>query len=579
MTVNLITTSTPEVFYNPVGSTTLVTVSLPSGVAVFSPVPRRPSVVEYKKRRHIVGQFSLPLIFTEFNTLFKSGITAPTVLPILTLNGGGAITTSRTPYYSFLHKVGTTLIHESDLSPAGVEVTATAQKFTWTLPATSPDSRVTHIRLYASDNGTLPRIVTDLTIGTVTYSDNTPTLALGATPQLSAGGITVQGNRGVPPYSRFIEMYHDRGWYAGNTLHPERIYFSEIGEPEAVGISSYISTRDGETVTGIRRLRDQLIIFCRTATYSIQGYSAADFVISKLSPSIGCLSHFAIVNIHNRLWFPSEDGVYTYDGSFKFQMEDLKTFWKDDFKIHKGEYLRCIAIDDRETQVYKLLIPKDVPPLSFYYIGAYTDLEPETGGGAGQPYWTIDQRNRRDSTLGYASDGNANEVVTGNCDGWMRRENVDGDADDDGDTLGKHLTIRHGHNLMSDPMGDDEEGKIFKPLYTSVESEFNAWILYALGGDEQAYLQIRPDNIKFFWKDSVAASYFTQNIDDVLYTYIPQTIHWHYPERVSGRGLTVEIQATAPIRMKYRGFGGVFGPGPASRPPSAQEAVPEEEEP
>jgi len=301
-------------------------------------------------------------------------------------------------------------------------------------------------------------------------------------------------------------------------------------------------------------------------------------VISKLSPSIGCISHFAIVNIHNRLWFPSEDGVYTYDGSFKFQMEDLKTLWKDDFKIHKGEYLKAIAVDDREMQVYKLLIPRNQLPLSLYYVGAYTDLEPETGGGAGQPYWTIDQRNRRDSTIGLASDGNSNEVITGNCDGWLRRENVDGDGDDDGDTLGKHLTIRHGHNLMGDPMGDEEEGKTFPKLHTSVESEATAWTLYALGGDEQAYLQVRPDNTTYFWKDSVSESYFSQTIDNVLYTYIPKTIHWHYPERVSGRGITVEIQANAPIRMKYRGYGGVWGPGPASRPPATATILPEEEE-
>jgi hypothetical protein len=308
-------------------------------------------------------------------------------------------------------------------------------------------------------------------------------------------------------------------------------------------------------VTGLKRLRDTLVVFCQRATYAIQGYSTADFVIHKISPSIGCLSHFAVVNIHNRLWFPAEDGVYTYDGGFTYQMQDLRDYFRDDYLANKAAYLDSIAVDDRNAQVYKLLVIRPTTPQSFYYVGDYQRV-----GAGTQPDWSTDVRAREDTGLGELSDGDSAEVYAGSCDGFLRKENIQANADDDGDSFAKAMIIRHGHMLMSDPGKSIEEGKTFVRLWTYMKSENNAWNLYLLGGDEEAWTGLDPDNVTRFWKDAVAAS--------ASAGYTPKTVHLHIPERVSGRGLTVKITASSPVGVVFRGYGGEYVPGPAYRRPA-----------
>lgn len=551
--MHLILTNEPKFKRRNYGSSTFTDVSLPSGVTQVSPAVR-PCFALYKRRTYIVGQFSSNLVWTEFSDLWASGIASTSTAPTATVGSGTGITAAGVRYrYTMKEMDGSTTVAESSLSNASVALSVTNKSIDVSgLPTTHANARVTHKGLYRSDNGGSYRLVANIALGTSTYSDTTATLSLGA--------IAPNANHGVPPYCKFVEVYHDRLWYAGDPSYKDRVWYSELGEGEAVGSLSYIATRDGEEVTGIKRCGDELVVFTPQSAYSIKGFTEADFTMKKLSPSVGCISHHSIVNIDETLFFASESGVYTYNGAFKFQMEDLRDYWRDAYSAAVTTYQDCIAIDDRYHRGYKLLIPASN---AFYYFGHY---DPVFRGE--QPYWVFDSRTRQDKTLGIltpSSGSHRYDQFVGSCDGYVRQDNVEAENDDDSDSAAKAMIIQTGAMLMGDPGGGIEEGKSFPELWTYVESESTAWRLQALGGDEDVVNHITADNSSHWWKDDRDATALTSG----GFIYTAASVHHHFPERVAGRALCLKITATSPVGFKYRGFGGVYGPGPAQRPPKS----------
>lgn len=545
--MHLFTTNAGKIYKRIPGSTSRSEISIP-GVSQVNPV-RYPDFGAYPLKRTVVitGQFNKNLIwFTDLEELHEVGIFGPLVAPITSFGTGEGIIAASAEYaYSFVHIDSRGVVRGEStksafsipLSPSGNDIVVSS------LPTSHPQSRVTHKRIYRRDNGRLARYLADVAIGTASYTDTTASLDLGA---------VAPDVRTFPPYCLFNEVYHDRQWYAGDPGHPDRVYYSELGQPEAVGAQSFIPTRDGEKVSGLARCGDELVVFCAQSMYSIQGYTSDDFRMRKISPSVGCISNAGIVNISETLYFPSEQGVQAYNGALKDMMEDLQTYWAADYSSNTEDYQQAVGVEDREYKLYRLLIPKSS---AFYYCGYYPPCQ-----RGEQPYWSIDAKARKDSGVGLLNPFNSfkSEVVAGSCDGHVRKENDSADSDDDGDSSGKATLIQTGAILFSDPGGDSLDGKSFPKLWSYVESENTAWTFYALGGEESVVSVGTPNNTSIHWKDDRAASAASGKS--------AATEHFHVPQKVSGRCLQVRIAVTGADRFAYRGFGGFYGPGAAGRP-------------
>lgn len=557
-------------FYNTLASAAQ-DISLPGGVTNNN---YRPCFAWYQGKTYITNQYSTALLVTEdagVAAVYKLGMTAPdaTFTPALSAQGTG-ITGNCIGKLTFVQKIGTYTIAESAASAASNTIALVNQGRRWApsgggnWPANPDSTRITHVRLYVSVDGNDFMLAAEVAaasfFGVATYDENTATSALGQ---------TIDDNLGFPSEAKtakYCEVYHDRMWYAATSTNAYRIYFSEVGQPEAVGPLSWIDTRDGEHITGIKRFRDTLLIFTRRATYEIQGFGPSDFVFSKISQDVGCISHWSAVNIYERLWFAATDGIYVYDGGFKLITKDVKKFYKDDYKAHAVAYENSIAENDLYWNGYKLLVDRQSGDRGFYWFGNYSGFEPALGGGGDQPIWSFDLRNRNDTTLAkYYDNTNGEQLLTGSTDGYTRRENVSTNFNDDGDSYNMKLTIQTGHHLMDDPGGDFEEGKSFTRLWTYVQSENNAWTLFVYGGDEEAS-SASTASTGNVWQDNVAASAETRVIGGSTYTYVPMTVHWHVPGKgATGRGITLKITCSSPNDFHYRGFGGNFGRGALKR--------------
>lgn len=558
-------------YYHLPGDTSFTAMTLPTTV---SGMKRRAAMEQFDGRMYIVGAFSSGLVVTEDREVHDLGIQAPNLKPTVTATGGQ----SGFAYINFAHKIGDAVVHQSDLSAASDEGDMSGVERVWgNLPSAAMEERVTHIRGWLSLFGGLPRLTWEREIGTtaVTESMSDTTLALQeAFPNNGADPVL---DNGVPPYCRYLKRYHKRMFYAGDPNYPYRVWYSELGFPESVGPLSFFDVEDRETISGLGVNGDRLVIFCNRATYSLQGWTdgsegiAPDMNISKLISGTGCVSHWSILDINNRLWYAAEDGVRIFDGAFNYMMDDLRTFWKDAYAANSDWYRDSIAVDDKEFHCYVLLIPQTSGG-SRRFVGNYLDTDPVVGGQGLQPAWSLDSMNKREHSQGVltAADG-TRTWYSGSCDGYVRSNNVSADTDDDGDSDAKILKIVTGHYFPGQAGWSEEEGGFqIHESWWCVEAEDNTWTGYIYGGDEDAGSQKDEADNQQWSTGTVSASASSKAISGTTYTAVKQGTHYFIPSSVSGEGFTHKVTATSPQgTMKYRGVGGTFGPGPKTRGYSA----------
>ena len=541
----------------------------------------RPCIVGFRGDFYIVGAYSRPVFRSSVTRLwYPAGIVPPFFEVTGRLTGSGTgINGAALGYTTFLQKLGDRVLQESNPSNVIDFGTMTGEFRTWeNIQNSGQESHVTHVRGYVSMDGADYRMAWEAPFGLSTITEST------TTTRLSHNGPDFDHN--IPPSGlQFAHPFAGRMFYANNSKHPYRVWFSKAGNPQYVPTDQFRDTMAREPVTGLWRGRNELIVFCERNSYLIRQFGTGenDFVLERLDSDVGCISHFAIQEIHNRVWFPSEDGIWIYDGAFHYLMPDLRTLWQTDFAANRAAFRAGFAAQDRINKVYLFFTNRTplaewentgLSPGTVRYVGYYANFEPSMLGLERYPDWSLDFLTRLDSAALYDSNG---ELQIASCDGIVRKQD-DTNGDDDGDTMGKELIVRTGHRLMYDPGGDIQSGKTLKQVWSHVESENSAWELRCLGGDADAWKQLPPDNVRQFWRDEVAAAALTQNLTvlGTAYTYedCAKSVHFHLPEKVSGRGFTFEIRGTEPIGFKYRGFGGFWSPGPAQRPALSETPVP-----
>lgn len=536
------------------GASTLVEITLPAGVLLRDP---RPCQSQNKRVSIINGRFNPGLAFRDdLALLSKLGILAPSAAPVLADGGAGPLTGIMIGYLAGVQIVNGEDIHEGPLSATSNSLNITNRDIDWTIPATHPSARVTHHRLYRSVDGSLPHWVADVAIGTTTYSDTTSTATLlnSFTPLVTPDGDLDPTGRNPPPYCLFTSTFHGRTVYFGDPEFPYRWWFSAVDEPESVGPNNYRDTTDLKPIVGGGPVPsvEQFLVFGDNSAYAITGYTQADFIIDRISSSIGCLSHFTIVIINERMWFLSQDGEYMYDGQFRYMMKKLRSHFRDAYAADCLNYKKAIAADDRYWHTIKILIPSETGPVT-YYVGSYLPVDPAVEGGESQPWWVFDKRNRPDSVLATISaDGDcADELWTGSCDGFVRRENQDADADDDGDTWGKKALIRTKHFFLRGQHGGRYQGMTTKDITLYLRCALQGYRLSAYSGDDPAREASQPSWGPYDFPPLVQPG----ATDETAKLIKP---------RLSG-AVTLELEVNAPVGLEYRGVSLDHTAGPRNR--------------
>lgn len=112
------------------------------------------------------------------------------------------------------------------------------------------------------------------------------------------------------PVGKYARWFHNQLHVAGMSANPNRLQSSDIGTSETFsgGNSSSldVNPNDGDIITGLNELKDELIVFKRNRIWAMTGFGTSALTLSGLSErqsGFGALSHRSIVNTGNDLLY------------------------------------------------------------------------------------------------------------------------------------------------------------------------------------------------------------------------------------------------------------------------------------
>jgi hypothetical protein len=548
--------------------------------ASFNLTETQGSWVSYNNRKYGAGVGTDNALVDEHFRFLRQGIKPPILVPVLAAGAGPGRSGDCVIALAFYDE----LTDEwSPLSGSSNEVTLSNQSAVITNVQTTAEERVTHVGVWVSMDGGLYRLSTKRQLGVSTITENIATLALGAAfPDTFTRMPRVTINT----------IYHERLVGAGDALARDVVYVSAIGKPERYEGLSF-KTKNGESIIGIVVAQnDVCLVFTPVNCYVLRGFKDTDMSMTLLDPDAGALNHASIkITTSGRPVVINQQGIWLYNGSFQCITRDRSTEWGEFYKANRIQVEASFAIYDPNRYTFILYVtrmlgqltvpahianPDEISIGSIMWVADMRPVTPQVSGEMGQPHWNIDIMNRTIETaalLTLPGTGRA-DVYMGFCDGYIRGYDPT-DDDDDQDLYGKRIWIRTKAYDMADPGGSIQEGKQFKRVWSYMESEDCEWTVYIRGGDEHAWKTPLPENAQndLYFMDEKAASlkeYFDD--DGNTLTATAQTVHYHPIQRVTGRCLTLDYTLLAPLGIKWRGFGGVFGPGRATRPPALIES-------
>jgi len=260
---------------------------------------------------------------------------------------------------------------ESEPSPGGVVVVANgAINF---LPVRSTDADVVSIKIYRTLLGAddsyayFDQEVSNDEV--TTKMTNVDTTLQGRTSDVGYEVVNVTADHNgymyhdVPPTAKYILSAGSRMWYAVNST----LYWSNIDEPEHVYSLNYqtFDPLDGDIITGIAALNNNIVVFKRKKMWLCDMYSAsvvdgvAQIAKQPVSRQYGAFApnSIQVTGEQNSVIFLSEEGVLKWDGATEFtniSKNRINTVISDYMKYGSSDLIDSMYYPERKE--YHLLL-------------------------------------------------------------------------------------------------------------------------------------------------------------------------------------------------------------------------------
>lgn len=442
-------------------------------------------------------------------------------------------------------------------------------------------SRVSHIELWVSVDGSLPRFVLRVRLGVGSVTETTPVLSLGEAETEPFEAMPV-GSMNV--------IYNKRQIIAGVEGHPDTVYLSVINYPERTEGLKF-RTPYGETIVGLFKHGDYVVVLCPNSSYRLQGLSDDDYVLDVLDPDVGGLGHRTNVRVKGRTFVPNADGWNVFNGAFHPVIPTRETEWQKRVEFNPTAYEQGFATvnkSDKTIQFYPNVdyLHSTVQP-DPVLVGDYTSVGSDGSGGVTPPEWVNDTN----TTPGASNTAKVTFAqylkVGGQKVGKFYRGDETGKiwVEDDETALHCDAIIVLPALNFADPGGNIREGKMLIRAWSYIRAEQSEVTLNLWPGDEYACPTPRDiynqdgfegtDIVDPVWSDTVGDSYLeSTNGDGKPIVYAPKITHEHPVIRKSGRCHTLEYVFEAALRVEFYGCSLIVGPGEISRYPTLLHDVP-----
>lgn len=117
-----------------------------------------------------------------------------------------------------------------------------------------------------------------------------------------------------------LEQRGQRLFASGNPEAPNKLYFSEVGDPtywKTVSAINAISD-DDDTITAIKEFFDALVVFKKRSIYAWSGWDpTADVEFNRLAVASGTRAYRTVHYVGDKLLYLGDDGLYALKGTYK----------------------------------------------------------------------------------------------------------------------------------------------------------------------------------------------------------------------------------------------------------------------
>lgn len=183
---------------------------------------------------------------------------------------------------------------------------------------------------------------------------------------LKKNGSTSPANANNQMYGKYVELYNERLWVAGDYRAPNRLYFSNDmdiedftvpltpGEANRHGGFIDLVSFDGGEIIGLKAVYDDLIVFKSRNVWRISGYGTYDFTAKMIFNTINGEVINNSIAVHNNfaLWMTTE-GIHLFNGaSIKDITPKVQTIFNG-IDMSKKDKIRAITWKNQ----YILAIP------------------------------------------------------------------------------------------------------------------------------------------------------------------------------------------------------------------------------
>src|SRR5258708_3161156 len=91
--------------------------------------------------------------------------------------------------------------------------------------------------------------------------------------------LTVTKNPATVPQGNYASWFHNYLFVANSAAHPNRVFWSVLGDPTTFNSSDFIDINpsDGDQITGLAILNDELYVFKNNTIWTLTGFSVPTF--------------------------------------------------------------------------------------------------------------------------------------------------------------------------------------------------------------------------------------------------------------------------------------------------------------
>ena len=240
------------------------------------------------------------------STMQEWGVDAPTSAPVLDVGASTGLTGNYNVKYTYLVKSGSTIIVESNPSPAASSAQALSDEdleVTWT---ESPDQQVTHVRIYRTiASGSVYFVDQDIAVGTLTIDTSTSDTSL---------GTSIETDHDRPPLGSLVTspLYNGIVFIAKDNL----LHYSKTKQPEYFPALNFIEV--GSPTFPIKTLltfNGALFALTNEQIWAIQGTKQGSFQAVPMQSLTGSPHQYGAVGVKGRgIYHLGSDGIYLYSG-------------------------------------------------------------------------------------------------------------------------------------------------------------------------------------------------------------------------------------------------------------------------